>query len=204
MDILIYDELDSRMALDFSAALNQAYYDRSHNNHNIPYSYISSNSLQSELTQQNRFALIYFDNCIIAGGLFLFIEKSQYAKVCKISHLFTSPSYQGKGIGRQLLLFAEEVAQSHHCSYMQLNVGHIVTPAISLYKKLGYQPLKIYACEPGTFYFIRMIKSLNPYHYSEWKRRATLCLSKIKFIFLFNSDSTPRFYQKILLRIFRK
>jgi len=48
------------------------------------------------------------------------------------------PSYQGKGVGVQLMERFEEVAREHHFTCMHLNVSVNNTQAIRFYEKLGW------------------------------------------------------------------
>lgn len=204
MDTICYRQFNIEQASEFASAMNHAFRLRSEKDSHIPFDTISPNTLQEELLLENRCALVIYDHYALVGGMFLSCDTEGGIKTAKIYHLFTHPSFQGKGIAKQLMLQAEKYAIESGCSLMRLNVGHIVQPAISLYNNFGYKPISIYACEPGTFHFISMIKSLPPYRFPESKRRFTLFRSKLKFYFLFRSDSTPRFYQKKLFKFLRK
>lgn len=204
MDIVCYRSFTNSIAHSFACALNAAYRLRSEQSSKIPYEAISAESLQYELLCDDCFSLVAYDQAFLFGGIFISFKTIDGIKTAIISHLFSHPSHQRKGIAKQLLLKAEVIASDAGCRIMCLNVGHIIQPAVSLYHNLGYKPLRIYACEPNTFHFIRMIKSLPPFHFSEGKRKICLLVSKLKFYLLFRSDSTPRIYQKAILKLLRK
>jgi ribosomal protein S18 acetylase RimI-like enzyme len=54
--------------------------------------------------------------------------------------LFVAPEYRQRGVGTALLQIAESWAQQQGHHQMGLQVFTNAQPALSLYKKLGYQP----------------------------------------------------------------
>lgn len=59
-----------------------------------------------------------------------------------IHTLVVHPSYKGKGIGKYLMLFAEEHARQCNMKSIRLDVYEKNIPAIKLYENCGYQYLK--------------------------------------------------------------
>lgn len=204
MIISKHNNLNLQDLNEYAVHLDQAYLNRAKYDSRIRYKPISITLLRTQLDHHNTVVLIARNGQTIVGGTYVRIATENNVVIGNIFHLFTHPDFQGRGIAKQLMLKAEEHSIKAGCSLLQLNVGHIVKPAISLYKKLGYRPLHIYACEPKTFHFIRMIKPLAPYHYPESKRILTLFFSKLKFYSLFHSDSTPHRHQKVFLKLFHK
>ena len=60
-------------------------------------------------------------------------------EVMIIHLLIVRPSMTGKGIASSLVGYAIELAKSDSCKTLRLDTGSQNTPALSLYKKLGFQ-----------------------------------------------------------------
>lgn len=56
-------------------------------------------------------------------------------KVVQLRQMSVEEAYQRKGLGAQLVKYAEQVAQEHNYTWMEL---HARQTAIDFYKKLGY------------------------------------------------------------------
>ena len=56
-----------------------------------------------------------------------------------INTICVNPDFRGKGIGSQLLSFAEDVAREANTSKLSLNVETEKDAAIRLYKRSGYE-----------------------------------------------------------------
>ncbi len=56
-----------------------------------------------------------------------------------LTSLVLSPQWVGKGIGTQIMRYLEEVAITEKCRVIELGVQEINYPAVSFYKKLGFQ-----------------------------------------------------------------
>ena len=87
------------------------------------------------------------------------IEKTDYY----ISNLAVDGRYRRKGIGKELLKKAEELAISSGCHAVKLDVEGDNYPAISLYRKAGYLPEYRRDIKFGrgkTLSFTRMVKRL--------------------------------------------
>ena len=54
-----------------------------------------------------------------------------------IDELFVEASHRGKGVGSQLLDFAEAASREHHAKFLHLEVTH-GNPAIELYRRRGF------------------------------------------------------------------
>ena len=62
--------------------------------------------------------------------------------------LMVRPSAAGKGIGSSLVNYAVDIAKQCSCTAVRLDTGEQNIPAVSLYKKLGFQlvaalPMKV-------------------------------------------------------------
>ncbi len=60
-------------------------------------------------------------------------------KVMVIHLLLVRPGMAGKGIASSLVKYAEELARGRSCESLRLDTGSQNIPAVSLYKKLGFQ-----------------------------------------------------------------
>ena len=74
---------------------------------------------------------------------------------CEMKRLFVRPAYLGKGIGRQLAMRVVEEASSAGYAAMRLDTLSTMTPAISLYTRLGFAPIPAYRFNPieGALFF---------------------------------------------------
>ncbi len=55
-----------------------------------------------------------------------------------LGNLAVSPDYQGKGIGRQLMLHAESVTKSHGLPEIRLFTNELMYENLAIYSKYGY------------------------------------------------------------------
>lgn len=94
---------------------------------------------------------VYEENNIIAGSMIADkVQPAEYAKigwketfsndeVMVIHLLMVRPSSAGKGIATALVRYAMELARNSSCKALRLDTGSQNIPALSLYKKLGFQ-----------------------------------------------------------------
>lgn len=61
------------------------------------------------------------------------------APVMLLDNLAVAPAFQGRGLGRALLRFAETVALQAGCSSMRLYTNEAMTENIAIYCRAGYQ-----------------------------------------------------------------
>lgn len=74
------------------------------------------------------------DNSKIIAGLILTFEE----EAASIGNISVHPDFQGKGIGRLLMDFAEKQAKNSGFSELKLTTHILLTENISLYKHLGW------------------------------------------------------------------
>lgn len=134
----------------------------------------------------------------IIGGASCVCKKEGDLRLAIVRNVWVHPNYQGKGIAKLIVRFLIAYLTVRDISYIRLNVANIYMPAVNLYRKEGFLPMKIIANTPGTYFFVQMIKPLNKCSCLLRKRYITLGVSWIKFNFLFKKDSTPRGIHKIL------
>lgn len=105
----------------------------------------------AEEALRNRALYVYEEKGIIAGSMIL--DKAQpdeYAKIdwpsqarpdqVSVIHLvMVHPGAARKGIGSALVNYAMEEAKRHSRMAVRLDTGEQNTPAVSLYRKLGFQ-----------------------------------------------------------------
>lgn len=103
---------------------------------------------------------VYEENCNIAGSIIVNkVQPTEYAKiiwekphtsdeVMVIHLLMVRPCMTGKGIASSLVQYAAKLAKNNSCKVLRLDTGSQNIPAITLYKKLGFQivataPMKV-------------------------------------------------------------
>lgn len=103
---------------------------------------------------------VYEENGIVTGSMILNgRQPDEYGKIdwpsrmldekVSVLHLLiVRPCAAGKGIGSALVNYAEKTAKQQSCMVIRLDTGEQNTPAVSLYKKLGFQlaaasPMKV-------------------------------------------------------------
>lgn len=186
---------DMLLLEEFTTAMNESFKQRSSNR--IPYEGISADELNNDKTQINLGA---FDRTgkIIGGLSIKCFSAYGNTKTAKIFHLWTDPGHRRKGVASNLLKYAEKHIIQDGCQLIQLDVANIYKPAYRLYKKSGYKPLKIFANIPKTYYFVRMIKEVEPFHFGKIKRLLTLIKSSVIFFVLYKRDSSPKLLCRII------
>ena len=71
-------------------------------------------------------------------------------EVMVIHLLIVRPSMSGKGIASSLMRYAMEMAKNNSCKVLRLDTGSQNIPAISLYKKLGFQVIATASMKIGN------------------------------------------------------
>lgn len=198
MNVALIKNADIAILEQFVDGLNAANFARS--NIQIPYEKYELCDIIKKAAQPNVFFYHAVDSAgkVIGGACCTHKIDSNNYKVGIISNVWVHPNEQKKGISKQILYCLEKHALSLDTQMLQLNVANIYMPALSLYKRLGFVPLLIYANVPGTYYFIRMIKPLDKFVYPNYKRIIIRVLSWIKFQILFKKDSTPKWVHKLI------
>ncbi|MCW1968286.1 MAG: GNAT family N-acetyltransferase [Anaerolineae bacterium] len=57
-----------------------------------------------------------------------------------IFQVWVAPSHRGLGVGQQLIMRISDWANSHQAEYLDLSVTCGDTPAVRLYRRLGFEP----------------------------------------------------------------
>lgn len=191
-------EWDESAIIEFVSGVNIAFSQRKDiRNQLMSFRDITEEEIKNEIEEGSQVYVCEKDELIV-GGLCCKYDIENKAELCKIYHVWIHPHFQGRGIAQKLLSEIEKVAKSKNCVLMRLNVANTYKPALKLYEKMGYVPLKIYANEPGTYYFIRMVKKIGTYKYFSVKRYQILLSSMVKFVLLYKKDSSPTVLNRLI------
>ena len=105
---------------------------------------------------------VYEENNSIVGSIIADqVQPIEYAKIfggqtytndeAMIIHLLVvRPSMAGKGVASSLVRYAVELAKNHSCKVLRLDTGSQNIPAVSLYKKLGFQMVATASMKVGA------------------------------------------------------
>jgi len=84
--------------------------------------------------RNHRIDLLYLE-----GELAALIETIPEADHLLIENIAVSPAYQGRGLGRRLVAYAEELALSRGRAEIRLYTNNMFAENVALYRKLGYR-----------------------------------------------------------------
>lgn len=98
--------------------------------------------IENFLSNSNSWIYGYIDNDELVGfgtlSFIPFIHEDGY--LARISSLAVRKSYQGKGIGKQLMNHMEEICRAKSCSRIELTSGsHRESTAHQFYIRIGYE-----------------------------------------------------------------
>lgn len=105
---------------------------------------------------------VYEENGNIAGSIIVdSVQPGEYKQirwgktlrsdeVMVIHLLLVRPSMAGKGVASSLVKYAAELAKNHSCKALRLDTGGQNIPAVSLYKKLGFQVIAAASMKVGN------------------------------------------------------
>ena len=83
---------------------------------------------------RHRFDLLYID-----GTLAALIETIREADHLLVENVAVSPDFQGRGLGRKLMVHAEVLAREQGFGTIRLYTNQRFAENIALYRRLGYQ-----------------------------------------------------------------
>jgi ribosomal protein S18 acetylase RimI-like enzyme len=70
--------------------------------------------------------------------------------VCELKRMYVNPNFQGKGIGKNLLEKALQLANEYSYKLIRLDTLTQMLPAIHLYKQYGFYEIAPYYFNPNT------------------------------------------------------
>lgn len=126
-------------------------YERSHGAYTVFREGIYPTRADAEKSLLNETLYVYEEDGVVAGSMILDGQQpEEYRKIAwasqvpdenvKVIHLLMiRPRAKGKGIGLALIDYAVETAKQHSCTVIRLDTGEQNIPAVSLYKKAGFQ-----------------------------------------------------------------
>lgn len=83
------------------------------------------------------------------------LDPSTLGRTCEMKRLYVKPSHRRFGVGRAMCL--ELIARARSLGYaaMRLDTDSAMTPAVALYRSLGFQPIAKYNDDPipDTLFF---------------------------------------------------
>jgi ribosomal protein S18 acetylase RimI-like enzyme len=70
--------------------------------------------------------------------------------VAEVKSMYVAPAARGRGLGRRLLERLEGIAAERGCRAVRLDTASHMTPAIALYRDLGYREIPAYNEGPNA------------------------------------------------------
>ncbi|WP_320051957.1 GNAT family N-acetyltransferase [uncultured Acetobacteroides sp.] len=132
--------------------------------------YPNSDVLKDDIGKGELFVLE--ENGAIKGMVVLNeFQDKEYADVCwaltegrqlVVHRLCVHPDYQGVGVGKRLMAFAEDYAQRNGYSSIRLDCFTQNPASVALYERLGYAKAGTVTFRKGVFYCFEKAISSNP------------------------------------------
>ena len=106
--------------------------------------YFSENIISQELSDPTDYYFLAYLGDEAVGYMRLKEDYSDYEKICafralELKRIYVLKAFQGKGIGQQLLAFAEQFANNNSFEVLWLGVWEHNEGAKKLYKQMGFQ-----------------------------------------------------------------
>ena len=92
-----------------------------------------------------------YTELIASGGVYVLTSRAEIAGVLVIEeqnrallieNIAVDPVYQGHGLGRQLMAFAEECAREHGLRELRLYTNEMMTENLAFYRRLGFSEVE--------------------------------------------------------------
>lgn len=111
----------------------------------------SAEKLAQQINAGHQFFVFELENEPIG---FLGIEKNyQGMSSLRIHKIYVLPEIHGKGIGKKLIDFAEELAVKNNCSILNLNVNRY-NNAVDFYRHIGFSIIETEDIDIGNGYLM--------------------------------------------------
>lgn len=123
---------------------------------------VYSTARDAEKAIKNESLYVFEKNNDIAGSVIVDkVQPTEYREiswgmvlksdeVMVIHLLLVRPSMTGKGVASSLVTYAIELAKQNSCNALRLDTGSQNIPAVSLYKKLGFQVIATASMKVGN------------------------------------------------------
>ena len=133
---------------------------------------------------------------IVAGAC---VNKNVEGQV-RLSHVWSDVTKKRKGHAYTLLSKILDKLKTDGEEFIYLLVIGTYSPALNLYKKLGFKKISYFANEIGQPYGIKMVKKLSGKFNIAFNLRCVFkkIFEKIKFSLLFTKNSRPKLLGKFL------
>tara|TARA_R100000900_G_scaffold15508_2_gene13724 strand:- start:46413 stop:47609 length:1197 start_codon:yes stop_codon:yes gene_type:complete len=103
---------------------------------------LSRRSFRRWLRRQDRVFLVVREGSQLLAYALVLLRRG--TRLARLYSLAVSPAARGRGLARELLLRAEKEAREAGALYLRLEVASDNTPAIRLYRQLGYSQFGLY------------------------------------------------------------
>lgn len=102
--------------------------------------------IQKRIKSRKEIFLVAEENKEIVGLIdgYIIDDNNYIEKVGYLDHLCVSKKYREQGISTKLIEEFTKIMKSKNVSYLKLNAFEQNIPAVSLYKKLGFEEYSIY------------------------------------------------------------
>jgi len=110
--------------------------------------------------QANALVLLAFEEGVVAGIATCFFGFSTFAArpLLNVHDLAVLPASRGRGIGRALLVAAEERAHARNCAKLTLEVREDNARARGLYHELGFRDLELAGATYRTLFLAKPLR----------------------------------------------
>jgi GNAT superfamily N-acetyltransferase len=107
---------------------------------------------------KGRTLLVEIDGQIVAGGAYRKLSDT----ICELKRLYVADSAKGRGVGRALSEALLASARADGFTLMQLDTGNLLTEAIAMYEKMGFNHCAPYRTYPDKLmpYLVFMERAL--------------------------------------------
>lgn len=99
----------------------------------------SEQSFEDSVSREDTIFLVCEEASVITGYMGMYISFDE----ASVTNVAVSPNYRKKGYGEQLVAAAKDAAKNAGAEHIFLEVRVSNAPAISLYKKMGFEELGI-------------------------------------------------------------
>lgn len=189
---------DAPVVEAYLVGLNKAFRERS--GFLLPYREERRDEFVSLFHSDEDFILAMHGPGGMEGGCLCLRRRVDGQDCLRIARLWVAAGARRRGIATSLLQEAENMGRTRGIRLLHLSVVANYAPAVRCYVRFGFRRRAVYACSPGTFYSLDLIKEVggdrggHPLSLLYWR----YLVSRLKFACLFRKDSTPRWLHRLL------